>query len=91
MPREKTAYKELRKSKKRHFKNISTKSDLRTSVKIFESLIKAKKSDEAKKALSLLVSKLDKAASKGIIKNNTAARKISRLMKKLSSPGAAKA
>jgi len=85
MPRERTAYKELRKAKKRHFKNISTKSDLRTSIKGFESLVKAKKTDEAKKTLAALVSKLDKAASKGIIKNNTAARKISRLMKKLSS------
>ena len=84
MPRERTAYKELRKAKKRHFKNISTKSDLRTSVKDFESLIKAKKTDEAKKELSSLISKLDKAASKGIIKNNTASRKISRLMRKLS-------
>ncbi|MFA5144160.1 MAG: 30S ribosomal protein S20 [Candidatus Omnitrophota bacterium] len=83
MPRERTAYKELRKAKKRHFKNISTKSDLRTSIKDFESLVKANKTDEAKKALSLLVSKLDKAASKDVIKKNTAARKISRLMKKL--------
>ncbi|MFA6321440.1 MAG: 30S ribosomal protein S20 [Candidatus Omnitrophota bacterium] len=85
MPRERTAYKELRKAKKRHFKNISTKSDLRTAVKNFESLAKAKKNDEAKKALSSLISKLDKAASKGIIKKNTAARKISRLMKMLTS------
>ena len=84
MPRERTAYKELRKAQKRHFKNISTKSDLRTSVKNFESLVKAKKTDEAKKVLASLISKLDKAASKGIIKNNTASRKISRLMKKLS-------
>ena len=84
MPRERTAYKELRKAKKRHFKNITTKSDLRTSAKHFESLISAKKIDEAKKALSALVAKLDRAASKGIIKKNTAARKISRLMKKLS-------
>ena len=84
MPRERTAYKELRKAKKRHFKNISTKSDLRTSVKNFEGLVKEKKNDEAKKSLSILISKLSKAASKGIIKKNTAARKISRLMKKLS-------
>ena len=84
MPRERTAYKELRKAKKRHFKNISTKSDQRTSAKNFESFVKAKKNDEAKKELSLLISKLAKAASKGIIKKNTAARKISRLMKKLS-------
>ena len=84
MPRERTAYKELRKAKKRHFKNISTKSDLRTSIKNFESLVKEKKTDEARKELSSLISKLDKAASKGIIKNNTASRKISRLMRKLS-------
>ena len=84
MPRERTAYKELRKARKRHYKNISTRSDLRTSIKNFESLVKTKKADEAKKALSILVSKLDKAASKGVIKNNTAARKISRLMRKLS-------
>ncbi len=84
MPRERTAYKELRKSSKRHYKNISTRSDLKTSIKNFENLVKAKKADEAKKALSILVSKLDKAASKGVIKNNTAARKISRLMRKLS-------
>lgn len=84
MPREKTAYKELRKAKKRHFKNISTKSDLRTSFKNFEALITAKKPDEAKKLLPSLISKLDRAASKGIIKRNTASRKISRLMKKIS-------
>ncbi len=84
MPIERTAYKEHRKAKKRHFKNISTRSDLRTSIKNFESLVNEKKADEAKKALSTLISKLDKAASKGIIKNNTAARKISRLMKRLS-------
>ncbi|MDD5436149.1 MAG: 30S ribosomal protein S20 [Candidatus Omnitrophica bacterium] len=84
MPRERTAYKELRKARKRHYKNISTKSDLRTSIKNFESLLKAKKNDEAKKALASLVSKLDKAASKDVIKKNTAARRISRLMKKLS-------
>ena len=85
MPRERTAYKELRKAKKRHFKNISTKSDLRTSVRNFDNLVAAKKIDEAKKLLPSLISKLDKAASKGIVKSNTASRKISRLMKRLSS------
>ncbi|MDD3905923.1 MAG: 30S ribosomal protein S20 [Candidatus Omnitrophica bacterium] len=85
MPRERTAYKELRKAKKRHFRNISTKSDLKTLAKNFERLVKEKKTAEAKKALSTLVSKLDKAVSKGVITKNTAARKISRLMKRLSS------
>jgi len=79
-----SAYKELRKAKPRHFANISTRTELRTLAKKFEKLVAEKKSDEAKKALNELVSKIDRAASKGIIKHNTASRKISRLMKKLS-------
>lgn len=43
-----------------------------------------KKADEAKNLLKAIVSKLDKAASKGIIHKNAAARKASRLTKKLS-------
>jgi len=85
VPTEKTAYKELRKAKLRHFKNISTKTEIKTLVKGFEKLVTAKKSSEAKAALGTIVSKIDKAASKGVIKNNTASRKISRLMKKFSS------
>jgi small subunit ribosomal protein S20 len=83
LPIEITAYKELRKAKNRHFKNISTKSEMGTLAKNFERLVLAKKTDEAKKVLKTLVSKIDKASSKGIIKANTASRKISRLMKKL--------
>ena len=84
MPIKRSAYKELRKSKLRHFKNISTKSELRTLAKKFQALVEAKKPDEAKKVLGMLTSKIDKAASKGIVKKNAASRKISRLMKKLS-------
>ncbi len=85
MPTERTAYKELRKAKLRHFKNISTKTELRTHTKNFERLVTDKKAEEAKKALAVIVSKIDKARSKGVLKTNTASRKISRLMKKLSS------
>jgi small subunit ribosomal protein S20 len=84
LPVKRAAFKELRKSKKRHFKNISVRSELKTITKSFDSLISAKKFDDAKKAINGVVSKIDRAASKGIIKRNTAARKISRLMKKLS-------
>ena len=86
MPTERTSYKELRKAKKRHFANIATRSELKTLSKNFESLIANKKIDEAKKELPGLISKIDRAASKGVIKSNSASRKISRLMKKLSSP-----
>ncbi|MCX5686124.1 MAG: 30S ribosomal protein S20 [Candidatus Omnitrophica bacterium] len=85
MPIKRAAYKELRKAKKRHFANIAARSELKTLTKTFESLLSNKKTDEAKKALSELVSKIDRAASKGVIKKNSVSRKISRLMKKLSS------
>ena len=85
MPIERTAFKELRKSKLRHFKNISTKTEIRTLIKSFEKLATGSKPADAKKALSLVVSKIDKAASKGVLKSNTASRKIARLMKKFSS------
>jgi small subunit ribosomal protein S20 len=84
MPRERTAYKELRKAKKRHFRNITTKSELKTLKKSFERLIASKKLEDAKSALKVLTSKIDRAASKGVIKANAASRSISRLMKKLS-------
>ena len=83
MPIKRSAYKELRKAKLRHFKNISTKTELKTVVKKFQKLLETKNVAEAKKSISALVSKMDKAATKGIIKRNAAARKISRLMKKL--------
>jgi len=60
-------------------------STLKTLSKTFAKLISEKKTDEAKKLLQQLSAKIDRAASKGVIKKNNASRKISRLMKKLSS------
>ena len=68
----------------RHVRNLSTISEIRTLAKKFESLIIEKKVKEAGAALSKFASKMDKAAKKGVIKDNTAARKISRFMKRLS-------
>lgn len=85
MPIKRAAYKDLRKAKKRHYKNISTKSDLHSTIKRFEALIAGKKTEEAKNLLKSIISKLDKAALKGILHRNSAARKVSRLTKRLSS------
>jgi small subunit ribosomal protein S20 len=86
VPIKKAAFKSLRKSRKKHEKNITTKSELKSLVKNFEKLVAAKKAEESKKALSIVVSKMDRAVTKGVIKPNTASRKIARLMMKL--PGA---
>lgn len=83
MPQKRSAYKELRKAKKRHERNISLKSEIKTFIKKFESLVSDKKFDEAGKHLKALSSKLHNAASRGVMHKNAASRKISRLTKKL--------
>lgn len=89
MPIKRSSYKELRKAKHRHARNINIVSELKTSTKDFQKLLSEKKADEAKSLLKDLISKIDKAASKGVIHRNTASRKISRLTKNLSGLGKA--
>lgn len=83
MPIKKSAFKELRKAKKRHLKNIRITSEIKTLNKKFLTLLDEKKVEEAKKLLQQLISKLDNAANKKIIHKNTASRKKSRLMRRL--------
>ncbi|MDD5291679.1 MAG: 30S ribosomal protein S20 [Candidatus Omnitrophica bacterium] len=83
MPQRKCAAKRLRADKKRRLRNIRIVGDLKKSLKKLQSLLAAKNTAEAKKVLLETISKLDKAASKGIIKRNTADRKKSRLSLRL--------
>ena len=61
-------------------RNKAVKSELRTRVKNAE---KAAGSPDADTALRAAVKRLDMAAAKGVIHPNAAARRKSRLMKKL--------
>ena len=79
----KAAKKSIRQDKKRRLNNLRITSELKTLIKNLNSLIDSKKSDEAAKMLSLLMSKLDKAAKKNIIKRDNANRKKSRLSAKI--------
>jgi len=83
MPQKRAACKELRKGKKRQPKNTSIISELKTLTKKFNLLLAEKKFDQAKESLKAASSGLDRAASKGVIRKNTASRKKSRLSKKL--------
>ena len=83
MPQRKCAAKRLRADKKRRLRNLKIKRDLKESLKKFQSLLAAKKAEEAKKALGEAISKLDRAVSKALISKNTASRKKSRLTIKL--------
>lgn len=83
MPIKKSAWKELRKAKKRHQRNIRVTSELKTLNKIFLNLVNENNFEQAKKILKKLTSRLDKAALKKIIPKNKASRQKSRLMRKL--------
>ena len=66
---------------KRAERNKAVKSELKTRVK------SATSQPENEEALRLAVKRLDMAAAKGVIHKNQAARRKSRLMKKLNSAG----
>ena len=74
----KSAEKRWRQSLKRRIRNRSARTAARTHVKNVNRAIATGETDEA--ALREAVSALDKAAEKGIIHRNNAARRKSRLM-----------
>lgn len=82
MPNKKSAKKELRKNVKRNIANTKVKNVMKKAVKISVKSINAgeKLSPEV---ISSTIKAIDKAAKKGVIKKNTAARKKSRLQKKI--------
>ena len=83
MPITSSAKKALRSSKRKRVFNLRRKDEMQKVVKEYKKLISTKKVDEAKKLIPKLQKAIDKAAKRGIIKKNTAARKKSRFMKKL--------
>ena len=83
MPQTESAKKEMRAAKKRRLCNKGTISLCKTQVTKAESLIFSGELEQGKEAAAKAVSSLDKAAEKGIIHPNNAARRKSRLMKKL--------
>ncbi|MCM8766312.1 MAG: 30S ribosomal protein S20 [Candidatus Omnitrophica bacterium] len=91
MPVHHSAFKQIKKDRKKTLRNKQVKSSLRTYIKKFDTLLTEQKFEEAKKYLSLLMAKINKAKTKGVLHKNTARRKISRLHKKLNqailSPG----
>ncbi|AGX05585.1 30S ribosomal protein S20 [Bacillus infantis] len=85
MPNIKSAIKRVKTSEARNAQNVTVKSSMRTAVKKAEAAIVNEDTAAAKTAYANAVSQLDKAAAKGLIHKNAAARKQSRLAKKLNS------
>jgi small subunit ribosomal protein S20 len=85
MPNIKSAIKRVKTSEARSAQNTTARSAMRTAVKKVEAAVSINDGAAAKEVLVAAASKLDKAAAKGLIHKNAAARKKSRLMKKVNS------
>lgn len=83
MPNTKSAQKQVRASERKRLRNQSTRSRCKTSITKAERFIFSGEVESAQTTVVAAISTLDKAAEKGIIHSNNAARRKSRLMKKL--------
>ena len=83
MPNTKSAVRRLRRVKKQTIVNRIRKSKYKNAIKHMESLIKSKDKEKAKKYFSKFQSILMQVAKSGAIDKKTAARKISRISKKI--------
>ncbi len=83
MARKKSAEKQVRVAERRRLRNKSVRSQVKTRITKAERLIFSGELEAAQEAVVAAISSLDKAAEKGILKPNNAARRKSRLMKKL--------
>lgn len=83
MPVTKSAEKQVRVTKRRRLRNKSIRSLVKTNITKAEKLIFSGELESARAAVVNAISALDKAAEKGVLHPNNAARRKSRLMKKL--------
>ena len=82
MPKSKTAEKAARAAERKRLRNKSVRSVTKTHLTRAAKLISSNELESAQQAVLVATSALDKAAKKGVIHPNTAARYKSRLMKK---------
>ena len=84
MPNTKSAIKRVRIEQKRRSRNRAVKSSVKTYINKAQRAIVAQPSEETTvEAVRQALSQLDRAATKGVLHPNNAARRKSRLMKRL--------
>ncbi len=81
MANHKSAAKRARQAEKRHLRNVSGISAMKTYIKKFNSAISEKNTERTEDLFKSAVAYIMKLASKNIIHKNNAARKISKLAK----------
>lgn len=85
MANHKSSEKRARQSVKRNAVNTRRKNEVKTVEKKLTTALNSKNSKDAAEALKNLMSKLSKAASKGVIRKETASRKVARLSARVAS------
>jgi len=73
--------KRARQAEKRKLRNASIRSKIKTVSKRIEEAITEKNQENVKKFLREVIRTVNSAVSKGVLRKNTASRKISRLSK----------
>ena len=86
-----SAQKRIRQTEKRRARNRARKEVIKDQLKSFSAAVTGGDFAKAETELRLVAKRLDKVAAKGTIHKNTAARKRSRLAKRLNTVRAAKA
>jgi small subunit ribosomal protein S20 len=80
----KSSKKRIRQNEKRRLRNRRRKAQVKESVRGYEEALAAGKADQAADELKKVYRQLDRVAAKGTMHKKTAARKKSRLAKRLS-------
>jgi small subunit ribosomal protein S20 len=85
VPNIKSAAKRVRVTEKRTLRNRQVKATMRTAIRQYLQTLESGSREVAEASLRNAISQIDRAASKGVIHKNQAARKKSRLSKRLAS------
>lgn len=83
MANHKSALKRTRQNEVRRLRNKITKTRVKNTIKDVRKAVSENQAEAAAKTFNVAQSVIDKAARKGVIHKNNAARKISRLSKLL--------
>ena len=88
MPNIKASVKSIKQDAKRHARNVLAKTNIKKATKKVLEAIANNNTNEAKSLLALADKAIDKAVSSNTIHRNAAARKKSKLAKKVNALGA---
>ncbi len=87
LPNIKSSIRSVKSDAERREHNVAIKSQIRTATRKAVEAVEAGSVEDAKKLLVAATSVIDKAASKGVLHKNTAARKKSNLAAKVNTLG----